>query len=439
MARTDVRNETRLQTRTQLGWRSAADLKPGDIVVTKDGRVGRVKSLTPAAGLHTVHNFAVDDHHTYFVGGSESGVLVHNRNSDGSYSTPETENAAKKPSEMTMAEARERLDEYGRVRAAQGDDIDAADHVVYERVIIPDDDDADAKWWHWLVGGEEFRQRNNEAVDIPTYPTLGRNLAELYEALAPGVGYDAIYERQYDTNHIGALMDAVYGAFETVQTIARAEAVRLPPLYREIVNPYNEPRGPILTSSPVAIGPQTFSVSINTSRLPPLSRGNGIQIGRINVESHSAFERLLERQIRQFANEVMPEVTRAELAGELRGARNTRAGLRLHSLTEARMRAWVRANNLGDYVRIEQRIYNPNFQTERLTDSQAKEFRRVDYRYTPTNRVLDLSMSNKDSSRQLRDYSQWLGGRATTVTPSQRLIDQHRLRLQQQRNMRRGR
>ena len=58
-------------------WRSARDLRPGDRVITKDGRIATVKSAQPAPGLHTVHNFAVDGHHTYYVGEGR-GVWVHN-------------------------------------------------------------------------------------------------------------------------------------------------------------------------------------------------------------------------------------------------------------------------------------------------------------------------------------------------------------------------
>lgn len=62
---------------TKMAWMAAKNLKPGDKVVTKDGRIGTVKAVNAASGLHTVHNFAVEDHHTYFVGDGP-GVWVHN-------------------------------------------------------------------------------------------------------------------------------------------------------------------------------------------------------------------------------------------------------------------------------------------------------------------------------------------------------------------------
>ena len=63
--------------KTKLAWRAAGDLRPGDRVVTKDGRVGVVKATKPVGQLSTVHNFAVEDTHTYFVG-TGPGVWVHN-------------------------------------------------------------------------------------------------------------------------------------------------------------------------------------------------------------------------------------------------------------------------------------------------------------------------------------------------------------------------
>ncbi len=64
-------------SQTKMAWRASKDLRPGDRVITKDGRIGTVKAVNAAPGLHTVHNFAVEDHHTYFVGDGP-GVWVHN-------------------------------------------------------------------------------------------------------------------------------------------------------------------------------------------------------------------------------------------------------------------------------------------------------------------------------------------------------------------------
>lgn len=63
---------------TKPVWMAAKDLKPGDTVITVDGRTATVKAVEPAEGHHTVYNFAVEDHHTYFVG-EKHGVLVHNQ------------------------------------------------------------------------------------------------------------------------------------------------------------------------------------------------------------------------------------------------------------------------------------------------------------------------------------------------------------------------
>lgn len=64
--------------KTKPVWKAAKDLKPGDTVITKDGRTATVKAVTPAEGQYTVYNFAVQDDHTYFVG-EKHGVLVHNQ------------------------------------------------------------------------------------------------------------------------------------------------------------------------------------------------------------------------------------------------------------------------------------------------------------------------------------------------------------------------
>ncbi|WP_371395838.1 polymorphic toxin-type HINT domain-containing protein [Fretibacter rubidus] len=58
-------------------WRSAGDLSVGDRVIGINGQEGLVTALDEVDELSTVHNFAVEDHHTYYVG--ESGVWVHNR------------------------------------------------------------------------------------------------------------------------------------------------------------------------------------------------------------------------------------------------------------------------------------------------------------------------------------------------------------------------
>ena len=67
---------TAARQRAAYAWRSAEDLVVGERVIDREGRVGLVTGLDRVEGLSTAHNFAVDGHHTYFVG--EQGVWVHN-------------------------------------------------------------------------------------------------------------------------------------------------------------------------------------------------------------------------------------------------------------------------------------------------------------------------------------------------------------------------
>ncbi len=67
----------RTKSKPKPVWRAAKDLQPGDKVILADGTRATVTKVKPAPGLHTVHNFAVEGDHTYFV--SEMGVLVHNQ------------------------------------------------------------------------------------------------------------------------------------------------------------------------------------------------------------------------------------------------------------------------------------------------------------------------------------------------------------------------
>ena len=62
------------------GWVDAADLKPCDLVYTKDWNTATVKSvnLIELDEPVEVFNFEVEDCHTYFVG--ELNILVHNSN-----------------------------------------------------------------------------------------------------------------------------------------------------------------------------------------------------------------------------------------------------------------------------------------------------------------------------------------------------------------------
>ncbi|MBV9948536.1 MAG: Hint domain-containing protein [Myxococcales bacterium] len=65
---------------TDRGWVPAADLAPGEAVVTASGAGAEVLAVTPLAARETVYNLAVEKTHTYFVGAS--GAWVHNDGCD---------------------------------------------------------------------------------------------------------------------------------------------------------------------------------------------------------------------------------------------------------------------------------------------------------------------------------------------------------------------
>lgn len=58
-------------------WMPAGELRAGDRVIDIIGRTGMVVAIEPVGLTSTVHNFAVEDHHTYFVGAT--GTWVHNQ------------------------------------------------------------------------------------------------------------------------------------------------------------------------------------------------------------------------------------------------------------------------------------------------------------------------------------------------------------------------
>ena len=61
-------------------WVDAMDLRTGDELLLRDGRIERIDHVEVYASFDTVYNFEVDDLHCYAVGWS--GVLVHNSNGD---------------------------------------------------------------------------------------------------------------------------------------------------------------------------------------------------------------------------------------------------------------------------------------------------------------------------------------------------------------------
>ncbi|WP_423464043.1 polymorphic toxin-type HINT domain-containing protein [Promicromonospora sp. MS192] len=68
----------------ERGWTAAADLRPGDLLVTANGPVP-VDGIRIEARAETVYNFSVATDHTYYVLADDVAVLVHN---SGGYSEP---------------------------------------------------------------------------------------------------------------------------------------------------------------------------------------------------------------------------------------------------------------------------------------------------------------------------------------------------------------
>lgn len=58
------------------GWVGAGDLRPGDPLLSADGSTFPVEGIEPVSRSAQVHNFEVEDAHTYFV--SPARILVHN-------------------------------------------------------------------------------------------------------------------------------------------------------------------------------------------------------------------------------------------------------------------------------------------------------------------------------------------------------------------------
>ncbi|MGO8751258.1 MAG: polymorphic toxin-type HINT domain-containing protein [Thermoguttaceae bacterium] len=64
------------------GWTAAAELAPGDLFRSHDGRWNPVDSINPTGEVATVYNMRIAEYHTYFVGSAEWGfsVWAHNAN-----------------------------------------------------------------------------------------------------------------------------------------------------------------------------------------------------------------------------------------------------------------------------------------------------------------------------------------------------------------------
>ena len=65
------------------GFVQVKDLRPGDELLSQDGRRVPVEEVVDTGRVERVYNFQVADHHTYYVGGADWGfdVLVHNDSS----------------------------------------------------------------------------------------------------------------------------------------------------------------------------------------------------------------------------------------------------------------------------------------------------------------------------------------------------------------------
>ena len=59
-------------------WIDAADLKPGDLLLTPDGATVRVIAIVAYGAQATVHNLTTTNHHTYYVSAGQHELLIHN-------------------------------------------------------------------------------------------------------------------------------------------------------------------------------------------------------------------------------------------------------------------------------------------------------------------------------------------------------------------------
>jgi len=64
------------------GWKCVSELKQGDRLVSHNGRLVTVESISDAAEVQTVYNLRVADYHTYFVGSREWGFSVWAHNAE---------------------------------------------------------------------------------------------------------------------------------------------------------------------------------------------------------------------------------------------------------------------------------------------------------------------------------------------------------------------
>jgi RHS repeat-associated protein len=69
------------------GWQEAEELKPGFLLLTKDGLAVPIISIRRREGCFTVYNIEVEEFHTYYV--SDLGILVHNKSAISRLYTPD--------------------------------------------------------------------------------------------------------------------------------------------------------------------------------------------------------------------------------------------------------------------------------------------------------------------------------------------------------------
>ncbi|MFI9363125.1 polymorphic toxin-type HINT domain-containing protein [Kitasatospora sp. NPDC053057] len=68
---------------TTRTWTPAAELRPGDTLVSADGHLVRIVGTRAVAGARAMHNLTVDQLHTYYVLAGTTPVLVHNTCGEG--------------------------------------------------------------------------------------------------------------------------------------------------------------------------------------------------------------------------------------------------------------------------------------------------------------------------------------------------------------------
>ena len=68
--------EHRFWVEARKAWTAAGEIRPGDRLLSQDGRRVAVEALEDTGRVETVYNLRVAEHHTYFVGGLSWGFAV---------------------------------------------------------------------------------------------------------------------------------------------------------------------------------------------------------------------------------------------------------------------------------------------------------------------------------------------------------------------------